>query len=121
MSVSHVLLVERFVLALLKIMFMFYVYVVRRGRAAGRDVTDAVRDASRRRRLSARVRRVRHLRLLVERLSPSDRPARRLQGQLPRYIGGVFLLRRSDLTDLVRCVCRSFILGQINLVYVVPS
>ena len=31
------------------------------------------------------------------------------ESDILREIGGVFLLRRSDLTDLARCVCRSFI------------
>jgi len=30
------------------------------------------------------------------------------------HIGGVFLLRQIDLTDLARCVCRSFIRPSIS-------
>jgi len=31
-------------------------------------------------------------------------------------MGGVFLLRQSDLTDLARCVCRSFIRPSVSFV-----
>ena len=33
----------------------------------------------------------------------------RVWNSLPQHGGGVFLLRQSGLTDLARCVCRSFI------------